>query len=79
MSDEISGIEKITDKIAKQQAALVVTHKNATTFYGLKETEETAKDSKEFLRIFSDFFKNASECLEKTEKKRGGGRVKETK
>ena len=45
--------------------------------YGLKETEETAKDSKEFLKIFSEFFRNACECLVRTEKKRGGGRVKE--
>jgi hypothetical protein len=44
--------------------------------YGLKETDETAKDSKEFLKIFSEFFKNACDCLVSVEKKRGEGRAK---
>ena len=77
MTEEIKGIEKITDMITKQQVGLVATHKASCAFYGLKETEETAKDSKEFLKIFAEFFRNASECLVKTEKKRGAGRVKE--
>lgn len=45
--------------------------------YGLKETDETAKDSKEFLRIFSEFFRNSCDCLVSVEKKRGEGRAKE--
>jgi hypothetical protein len=77
MTEEIKGLEKITDNISKQSAALILMHKTSTAFYGLKDTDETAKDSKEFLKIFSDFFRNCCDCLVKVEKKRGEGRVKE--
>lgn len=79
MTETITGLETITNNIAKDSAKLVLTHKTSTAFFGLKETEETAKDSKEFLKIFSEFFRNAADCLVKVEKKRGGGRVKETR
>jgi len=39
--------------------------------FGLKETEEMAKESKEFLKIFQDFFKNCVDALPKEQKTRG--------
>jgi hypothetical protein len=39
--------------------------------YGVKETEEMAKESKDFLKIFQEFFKNTVDALPKEQKTRG--------
>jgi hypothetical protein len=75
MDCELTIIEKKCIDYAKKKVSLIAKHEETVKFFGMKMTDEVAKESKTFLKIFSDFFEQCEKALPAEEKKRGGGRA----
>ena len=72
MDCELTIIDKKCSDLIKKKDGLVTKHEDTVKFFGLKMTDEIAKESKTFLKVFMDFFEQCEKALPAEEKKRGG-------